>query len=599
MAGDSDTFKMAIWEERKMTENKPKVLLTASYGPNDLGYGEDMFDISASRLNRGHGPFLSTSHCHYLGLYLIAENISLPTTIIENPHWDEFDRELDEGYDYVGIQLKSLHTPKIARMMKRVREKLPRAKIIVGGYGASALRHIPPGDKDGDGLYVRENADYLCRGEGVSFMRRILGDEPIDREITQYQIPTPGFSPAGTKLNARGPTVLVALGCPNACDFCNTSAALDHKKVYVADPQQVIKFIKHYQTRMGTKNIFVTLYDEDFFINKDYVRELGELLRADRDLWGVKYFAFASVRSLSQFEPEEIRDNGCGAVWIGVESFLLDEQGVQNRYDKRKGNDIKKLFDDLHGNGIQTTASIVLGFDFHTPENLKEDLDRFVELKPEAYQISPLLPCPGTALFEKMQEDERLYDTYKWEDVHLWSGEQFEMKNLERGQIKEYYDYAHERLRDENGPPMLQSLENAIDSHEMLSQSDQEFHAFRAGVARKMANGSYLYIRAIKKHHHSPKVRQRAEELENIYLSKFGKPKLKKQIISLFLSNRINKISKAERPPVVSDPPIRWSYYNTFDDRVWVKKGRGSDAPVPYVDTKWSPFSIKKMLKSL
>ena len=42
--------------------SKPRVLLTASYGPNDLGWGEDMFDLATSRLVRGHGIFQITSH---------------------------------------------------------------------------------------------------------------------------------------------------------------------------------------------------------------------------------------------------------------------------------------------------------------------------------------------------------------------------------------------------------------------------------------------------------------------------------------------------------------------------------------------------------
>ena len=36
-----------------MGNNKPRVLLTASYGPNELGWGEDMYDLHAARLGRG------------------------------------------------------------------------------------------------------------------------------------------------------------------------------------------------------------------------------------------------------------------------------------------------------------------------------------------------------------------------------------------------------------------------------------------------------------------------------------------------------------------------------------------------------------------
>lgn len=206
--------------------SKPRVLLTANYVPNEPVMGEDVCNLMSTRWARGHGDFQMDMYGHYFALYLLAENISNPTTVLESPHGDEFDRELDEGYDYVGFQLKSLHTKKIARMIRRIREKRPATKIMAGGYGVATLDNPVPGDVDGDGAYIRENADYLCRGEGVRFMRELLGDEPVEREITQYNVPM--FS-IGNILGTRGihfriPSILVSLGCPNGCDFCNTSA---------------------------------------------------------------------------------------------------------------------------------------------------------------------------------------------------------------------------------------------------------------------------------------------------------------------------------------------------------------------------------------
>jgi haloalkane dehalogenase len=577
--------------------NKPRVLLTASYGPNDPGWGEDMFDIVASRLGRGHGPFQTTSHCHYFGLYLIAENITNPTTVLENPHWDEFDQELDEGYDVVGFQLKSLHTPKVARMIRRIREKRPDTRIVVGGYGVNALRHELPGDRNGDGAYVRENADHLCREEGVRFMRRILGDEPLDREITQYQLPMAGFSPAGLKTPVRGPMILVSLGCPNACDFCNTSATFDHKKIYVAEPGQVVRFAKNYQKRLRVRNIMVSLYDEDFFLNQEYVRELGRLLRKDRETWGIKYFSFGSVRSLSQFDPLELRDCGCGAVWVGVESFLCGHGLPEDNYGKRQGSEIKQMIAGLQKHGIDITASMVLGFDFHDRENLKQDIDQFVALKPSAYQISPLLPCPGTALYERMLEEDRIYDTYKWEDFHLWCGEQFELKNFEKGEMKNFHDYAIEQLSNINGPPVLQAMEIALDSRKLLAGMADDYHSYGARRAMGLADAVYSYLRPVKTLHHSEKVRERARELEKRYHTEIGDPPLFSKAVSYYLANRIKKKSRTERPPVVSDPPVRWSYYHTFDDRVWVRKGREAKKPVPYKDPHPIAGSLARRLR--
>ena len=115
-----------------VTVKKSRVLFTSSYGPNELAWGEDQYDLLAARLARGHGLFQMTSHCHAFALYLLAENVTNPSTVLEHPHWEDFDAELDQGYDVVCFQLLSLQMAKIARMMKRVREKLPSAKIVLG-----------------------------------------------------------------------------------------------------------------------------------------------------------------------------------------------------------------------------------------------------------------------------------------------------------------------------------------------------------------------------------------------------------------------------------------------------------------------------------
>ncbi len=564
--------------------NKPRVLLTASYGPNELGWGEDMYDLLTSRLARGHGPFQMTSHCHYYGLYLIAENLTNPVTVLENPNWHEFDRELNEGYDYVGFQLKSLHTKKVANMMKRIREKSPNTSIVVGGYGVGTLGNPVPGDKDGDAVYIRENADHLCREEGVGFMRRILDDKPLDREITQYQLPMTGFSVAGLEARARFPIILVSLGCPNACDFCNTSAFFHHKKIYVAEPAQVHRFIKNYQKRLKYKDIYVLLFDEDLFLNPDYVRELGRLLREDKDTWGVRWFTFGSMRSLSRFDPEELRDCGLGAVWIGVESFLCGADKTEDHYAKRKGKEIKDTFEGLHKNGIVTVGSLVLGFDFHDNDNLKEDIDRFVDLKPFFYQISPLTPCPGTELYDRMEEEGRIKDTYKWEDFTLWKDDVFDLQNFEPGEIKKHFDYAHQRIKDKLGPPPLQLAENTLDVLQNLKKYDDDYHEYLEKRARQIASATFTYLRGCELHHSSDEVRERAADLERRYRQEVGRPPIISKGLSYHVSNKLKKKTREPLPEAVSDPPPRWTYYNTFDNRVWVKKGRKQKKPVPYRD---------------
>jgi hypothetical protein len=75
--------------------------------------------------------------------------------------------------------------------------------------------------------------------------------------------------------------------------------------------------------------------------------------------------------------------------------------------------------------------------------------------------------------------------------------------------------------------------------------------------------------------------------LEKRFQDEIGETSLTSRVVSHYLSRRIKKNSKTPRPPVVSDPPPRWSYYHTFDDdRVWVRKGRKAKKPVPYDDRR-------------
>jgi len=560
---------------------KRRVLLTASYGPHEPICGEDQFDIFGSRLARGHYPFSINSIGHPFGLYLIAENISHPTTVLEHPHWDEFVQELKKGYDVVGFQLTSINTPKIARMIRHIRKHYPGMMVVVGGYGILTLDTPVPADINEDAVYIRNNADHLCREEGVGFMRSLLGDTPVDREITQFHIPPTTFSVMGLKLQYY-PSILVALGCPNACDFCCTSAAFNHKKIYVAEPEQTYRFMKHYQKSLGQHNYEIVLYDEDLFTNPEYIRELGRLLKRDRKTWGIRYIAFGSMRSLAPFEPDELHDCGICGIWIGVESLIEGNGCTKDHYQKRVGRDIIWTFRELHRRGIQTTASLILGFDFHTRENLRQDIDDFVAMKPTTYQISPLTPCPGTKLYAQLAEEDRILDTFTWEKSHLLSGGVFKFKNLKKTEIKEYYDYAHERLRSELGPPALQFLENALDAYQLMKDSSDEYRAYQASQARRKATQLTIILRACKIHHESPKVRTRAEELERRYRKEIGSIPVHVKIAARIFSYKIKKCMDKEGNREVVQHPPSWTYYNTFDDRVWIRKGRKSKKPVPY-----------------
>jgi hypothetical protein len=342
--------------------------------------------------------------------------------------------------------------------------------------------------------------------------------------------------------------------------------------------------MKNYQRRLRTKDIIVILFDEDLFLNPKYVRELGRLIRSDRRTWGIRYFTFASMRSISQFEPEELRECGVGSAWIGVESSYNEVVEDEHGYAKRGGKDMKEVFAGLHRYGIQTVASMILGFDFHTRENIKEDIDYFVNLKPTFYQIAPLTPCPGTPFYGRMVEEGRIYDDYGWKDYHIWKDDVFKIKNFERGELRNYFDLVHQKLAEENGPPMLQVLEDNLEAYETMKDSPNEFLRFQAELSKRITHSLQTILKPLKAMAPSEKVKERAEELEIKYRELIGNPPFLAQQISRLVNRRFERT--AQNPPakkVISDPPARWTYYNHGGGPVpLVRKGRKSNKVIPY-----------------
>jgi haloalkane dehalogenase len=88
--------------------------------------------------------------------------------VLQYPSERELIRELKRGYDYVGICFVMAVMHKMKETVALIRKHAPQSKIILGGYGTVL--------KD---EFLEPYADYICREEGVAFMRRPLGEPEI------------------------------------------------------------------------------------------------------------------------------------------------------------------------------------------------------------------------------------------------------------------------------------------------------------------------------------------------------------------------------------------------------------------------------------
>ena len=298
-----------------------------------------------------------------------------------------FIREIKKGYDYIGIAFVVATMHKMIPMVQAIRKFAPNSKIILGGYGTAL-----PDDE------IKQYADYICRGEGVEFMRRLLG-EPGDKPIKQPII-TARSNLFSLPLIAREGYIFAGLGCPNGCDFCVTSHYFNRKYIaFLPDGKSIVSAIMRIRRAYPEITKF-HIADEEFLLNKTRGMQFLEEIRKS-NLPPLDIFAFSSVKALSQYSPSELVEMGIDFLWIGFE-------GKRAGYAKMRGRSYKELFEDLRYHGISVLASMIIGFDYQTPEIIKEEFEELMSLKPTICQFLIYGPAYGTPLRERLKAGGRL-----------------------------------------------------------------------------------------------------------------------------------------------------------------------------------------------
>lgn len=489
-----------------------KILLTTVCGP----FGKDTDDCTRhvmpelfhAQVTRAQGVFSLRSTYISYGLEYIAKNISTPATVLQYPSMKQFKRELKKGYDYVGISFVIATFDKMKKMHTAIKEVSPHAKIILGGYGTM----LPQCERYGD---------YICREEGVGFMRRILGEVHDDSPKKHVVYPTTS-KVLGYPVN-RGAVVLAGLGCPHGCDFCATSHY--HKKRHIPlikTGKDLYQEIRRVHDALGSQKLPIGIIEEDFLFQKERAREYLDCVKEDPK-GPVMISCFASAYSLSLWDPEDLVRMGIDTLWIGVESKRAS-------YAKLKGHDLKTLFDTLHSHGINTLASLVLGHDFHTVETVWEDLDYLVSLNPSLTQFLILTPACSTPLFERLMQEGRLLDIphKHWDGFHLAFEHPHICKEKMEELILEFYDEEYRRL----GPSVIRYVEKLLQGYLRFKNAADPLLRTRAEQYREGCLQALPIFPTAARYAPTKEVAQRIRDIRQSIFCEIGSGGLKNKILS-------------------------------------------------------------------
>ena len=411
------------------------------------------YELLYRQVTRAQGIFSPRTVNVFFGLDYIAENLDVPAVVLQYPSKRELIKELKKGYDYVGVSFIMALIHKMKETVALIRKYAPDSKIVLGGYGTVLKDDV-----------LKPYADFICREEGVGYFRRLLGEPEISMPY-KHPLIVSWLKVFGWKVSGTG-KIFAGLGCPNGCDFCCTSHFFSRKHIKLLPTGRDIYNVLERYFDLDPGLVFLII-DEDFLLNKKRAMEFRECV-----LQGGKrpsIFAFSSIKAISQYKVEEILEMGIDGFWIGYE-------GTRSNYAKQQGRPVADILTEFREHGITVLASMIVGFDYQTPEIVAQELDGLMKLKPSLGQYLIYGPVPGTPFHERVIKENLLQDVYTSDkDLFYRRADGFRtmMKHptLSPAQIEDIQRWCFEQDFQRLGPSIYRVLETRFLGYLKLKDS--------------------------------------------------------------------------------------------------------------------------------
>ncbi len=449
--------------------NNEKILFTSVGRPfGGPGEGDSVgAEVFHAQVTRAQGIFSPRQVVRCWAIDYIAENIEVPCVVLHYPSERELIRELKVShYHYVGINFVVATFHKACRMVKLIRKHSPNTEIILGGYGTVLPDEI-----------LKPVADYICREEGIGFMRRLLG-ESKEYTLKHPYAPIPVARMYSFQEDAKTGHLTAGLGCPWGCDFCCTSHFFKRKYVsYLKSGREIYEELRAMQCQAekhGDKLKGVILIDEDFFLHERRAREFLECVRE-----GGKPFyimGFGSVRGLSQFTADEIAEMGFGLIWTGYE-------GTESGYRKLQGKSLEDLYSSLKSRGVAVLSSMIIGFPYQDRAQIVKEFDRLMALGPSLTQVLIYFAFPGTPFHKQVLAEGRYLPEYQDNpDLRRWDGftMHFKHPNFEAHELEALQKELYRRDFLQLGPSLVRMMGIWLEGYKNLRSSPSPLLRARA-----------------------------------------------------------------------------------------------------------------------
>lgn len=254
-------------------------------------------------------------------------------------------------------------------------------------------------------------ADAVVRGDAEDTWPQVLADAQggaLRRCYTSCLAPMTDITADrriyGARRYGRLRLVQSGRGCVHDCDFCSVRAIYG-KAVRARPPASLVK-------AMSAEPAGLWFFaDDNLFTDVEQGTALCSAIRPLGVRWACQ--TGLDIAGNPDF-ARVLADSGCKAVLCGFESLSPDNLRQMGKGWTRLHGEYERQVAVLRDHGIMVYGTFVFGYDADTPDTIRAALDFALRAKLFMANFNPLMPFPGTTLYERLRREGRLIREPWW-----------------------------------------------------------------------------------------------------------------------------------------------------------------------------------------